>query len=202
VYSLLVPLGLYARNIFPEGVSDTDQIVPLLLTQGGVFSPGVAAFLIVAMVAAAMSSLDSVLLVMASTAERDIVAVLRGGRSEAEELRRTRFWVALFAFITALIAMRPPGGIVGLTVLSGSMYAACFAPAVLLGLFWRGGNGAAVLGSFATGLLVLLVWPLLPIAALVHQVFPAIGLALLVYLVVARAGGPVGSTRLDRLFAG
>lgn len=201
VYSLLVPLGLYARNIFPEGVSDTDQIVPMLLTQGSVFTPGVAAFLIVAMVAAAMSSLDSVLLVMASTAERDIVAVLRGGRSEAEELRRTRFWVALFAFITALIAMRPSGGIVGLTVLSGSMYAACFAPAVLLGLFWRGGNGAAVLGSFGTGLLVLLVWPLLPIAALVHQVFPAIVLALLVYLVVARAGGPVGSTRLDRLFA-
>lgn len=201
VYSLLVPLGLYARNIFPEGVSETDRIVPMLLTQGDIFTPGVTAFLVVAMVAAAMSSLDSVLLVMASTAERDISAVLRGQRSEAEELRRTRLWVALFAFITAIIAMRPPGGIVGLTVLSGSIYAACFAPAVLLGLFWRGGNGGAVLGSFAAGLLVLLVWPLMPIAALIHQVFPAIAAALLVYVVIARAGGPVRSATLDRLFA-
>ena len=201
VYSLLVPLGLYARNIFPEGVSETDRIVPMLLTRGDIFTPGVTAFLVVAMVAAAMSSLDSVLLVMASTAERDIFAVLRGQRSEAEELRRTRLWVALFAFITAIIAMRPPGGIVGLTVLSGSIYAACFTPAVLLGLFWRGGNGGAVLGSFAAGLLVLLVWPLMPIAALIHQVFPAIAAALLVYVVIARAGGPVRSATLDRLFA-
>jgi len=201
VYSLLVPLGLYARNIFPEGVRETDRIVPMLLTHGDVFAPGVAAFLLVAMVAAAMSSLDSVLLVMASTAERDILAVLRGARSEAEELRRTRLWVALFAFITALIAMRPPGGIVGLTVLSGSIYAACFAPAVLLGLFWRGGNGRAVVASFAAGLLVLLGWPLLSIAALIHQVFPAIAASLLVYVTVARAGGPVGSATLDRLFA-
>ena len=138
---------------------------------------------------------------MASTAERDILAVLRGARSEAEELRRTRLWVALFAFITALIAMRPPGGIVGLTVLSGSIYAACFAPAVLLGLFWRGGNGRAVVASFAAGLLVLLGWPLLSIAALIHQVFPAIAASLLVYVTVARAGGPVGSATLDRLFA-
>jgi Na+/pantothenate symporter len=97
--------------------------------------------------------------------------------------------------------MRPPAGIVGLTVLSGSIYAACFAPAVLLGLFWRGGNGGAVLGSFAAGLLVLLVWPLMPIAALIHQVFPAIAAALLVYLVLARRGGPVGSVTLDQLFA-
>jgi len=110
-------------------------------------------------------------------------------------------WVALFALITAVIALRPPGGIVGLTVLSGSMYAACFAPAVLLGLFWRGGNGRAVVASFAAGLAVLLVWPLLPIGAIIHQVFPAIGLALGVYAAIGRAGGNVPSAKLDRLFA-
>ncbi len=201
VYTLLVPLGLFARAIFPEGVTDTDQVVPMLLTSADVFSPGVTAFLLVAMVAAAMSSLDSVLLVMASTAERDIASVWRGVQSEASELRRTRIWVALFALITAVIALRPPGGIVGLTVLSGSMYAACFAPAVLLGLFWRGGNAHGVLASFASGLMVLLLWPQLPIAATVHQVFPAIGLALLVYVAIGRARGPVQSNALDRLFA-
>lgn len=200
VYSLLVPLGLYARRIFPQGVADTDNIVPMLLTQGDVFAPGVQAFLVVAMVAAAMSSLDSVLLVMASTAERDIVAVWRGPSSESDELRRTRLWVGLFALVTAIIALRPPGGIVGLTVLSGAMYAACFAPAVLLGLFWRGGSGRGVLASFVAGLGVLLLWPVLPIATTVHQVFPAIGLALGVYVAIGRADGRVPSAALDRLF--
>ena len=81
VFSLLIPVGIYARAIIPTGLEgDTDFVVPTLLTD--VFGPGPGAFLLVSMVAAAMSSLDSVLLVMASTTERDIVSVLRPGRSE------------------------------------------------------------------------------------------------------------------------
>ncbi|HCW78457.1 MAG TPA: hypothetical protein DG084_05020, partial [Gemmatimonadetes bacterium] len=78
VFSLLIPVGIYARRVLPGGLEDTDLVVPTLLTE--VFGPGTGAFLLVAMVAAAMSSLDSVLLVMASTTERDIVSVLKPGR--------------------------------------------------------------------------------------------------------------------------
>ena len=92
------------------------------------FPPAVGAFLMVAMIAAAMSSLDSVLLVTASTCERDIVNLWRPSLSEAASLRTTRFYVGLFAFITALISLDPPGGIVTLTAFSGSLYAACFFP--------------------------------------------------------------------------
>jgi Na+/pantothenate symporter len=73
VYLILIPIGIYARKIFPGGLADTDLVVPTLLTE--VFGAGTGAFLLVAMVAAAMSSLDSVLLVMASTAERDIMSI-------------------------------------------------------------------------------------------------------------------------------
>jgi len=200
VYALLVPIGLYARAVVPQAVTETDEIVPLLLTGGQVFSPGVTAFLLLAMVAAAMSSLDSVLLVVAASTERDIVGVLRGERAEAVELANTRNWVAVLALVTALVALRPPGSIVGLTVLSGSLYAACFAPAVLLGLFWRGGNGPAVLASFSAGVVVLLAWPRLAIAATIHQIFPALLLSGVAYLALSWRGGPTGDDRLDRLF--
>jgi len=200
VYALLVPIGLYARALMPTGITETDEIVPLLLTGGEVFTPGVTAFLLLAMVAAAMSSLDSVLLVVAATTERDIVGVLRGERTEAAELSNTRNWVAAFAVITAMVALRPPGSIVGLTVLSGSLYAACFAPAVLLGLFWRGGNGNAVLASFAAGVVVLLTWPRLAVAATIHQIFPAVLLSGVAYLLLSRFGQAVEDARLDALF--
>lgn len=200
VYSLLVPIGLYARALIPEGVTETDEIMPLLLTRGDVFGPGVTAFLLLAMVAAAMSSLDSVLLVVAATTERDIVGVLRGPGDESAELSRTRIWVAVFAFLTALVALRPPGGIVELTVLSGALYAACFVPAVLLGLFWRRGDGTAVLASFAIGVLVLLLWPRFPIAVTVHQIFPAVLASLGAYTVLAWRRPVVASAVLDRLF--
>jgi Na+/proline symporter len=153
------------------------------------------------MVAAAMSSLDSVLLVMASTAERDIAGLLGGSGAEGAELRKTRLWVALFALIAALIALRPPGGIVTLTVLSGAVFAACFAPSVLLGLYWRRGTGVAVLASFAGGLVTLLLWPRLPIAATVHQVFPAVFLSTVLYVLTAIRAPVVESPPLDRLFS-
>jgi SSS family transporter len=185
VYSLLVPIGIYSRNIFPEGITDTDRIVPALLNEGNIFPPVVGAFLLVAMVAAAMSSLDSVLLVTASTCERDIVNLWRKKVSESDSLRATRLYVVLFAFITAVVALNPPGGIVALTALSGSLYAACFFPAIVLGLHWSRGNGTAVISSFLSGIGTLLLWDYLPLAASIHEVFPALFLSLLCYVVVS-----------------
>jgi SSS family transporter len=185
VYTLLIPVGIYARRIFPGGMEDTDLVVPSLLTHGEVFGQGVAAFLLVAMVAAAMSSLDSVLLVMASTAERDLVGVARGERSERHEIQWTRGWVFLFAAITAVIALNPPGGIVSLTAFSGSLYGACFFPAIVLGLYWRRGSGAGVAASFTVGVTVLLMWDFVPGSRILHEVFPAMILSTLTYMGVS-----------------
>jgi len=186
VYALLTPVGLYARRVLGNGLTDTDLVVPGLLTEPGVFTQGAAAFLLVAMVAAAMSSLDSVLLVTASSAERDIWALLRGGQqSERGMLRGTRIWVVIFAAITALISLEPPAGIVSLTALSGAIYGACFGPAILLGLHWKQGNGTAVIASFVAGLGVLLTWGASPWAAALHEVFPAVAISFAVYVGVA-----------------
>ena len=200
VYTLLIPVGLYARNIMPGGLADTDLVVPQLLTMPEVFSAGTGAFLLLAMVAAAMSSLDSVLLVMASTTQRDLVGMWRQPASERAALRATRFYVALFALITALIALNPPDGIVGLTAFSGAVYGACFGPALLMGLYWRRGNGRAAVASFATGLVVLVAWDWLPWAESLHQVFPGVALSFLVYWVLAGRTPSYESEEVDSLF--
>jgi len=200
VFCLLTPVGLLARRVLGHGIQDTDLVVPNLLTESGVFSDGTGAFLLVAMVAAAMSSLDSVLLVMASTAERDIVGILKPSESEEKAVRDTRLYVALFASITAIIALEPPGGIVTLTALSGAMYAACFFPAVVLGLYWKRGNGVSVMASFTAGLLVLFLWRFVPGSELVHQVFPAVALSLVAYVGVARWTDPFREPRLAYVF--
>jgi len=199
VYLLLVPVGLYARKIIPAGLSDTDLVVPTLLADPDVFGPTVGAFLVVAMVAAAMSSLDSVLLVLASTVERDIVGVFKPPKSDAAAVRATRLYVALFAAITAVIALNPPGSIVTLTVLSGSIYGACFFPAVVLGLYWDGGNGPAAISSFLVGVVTLLVWPMTPLGGALHQVFPALFFSLALFWLLGRKSTP--NQEVQRLFA-
>jgi Na+/proline symporter len=112
---------------------------------------------------------------------------------DARAVSETRRYVALFAVITALLAVRPPGSIVTLTAFSGSLYAACFFPAVVFGLFWRRGTGAAVVASFVVGVAVLLLWDRSPFGALVHEVFPAMALSILVYVALSLRSPPLAA---------
>jgi Na+/pantothenate symporter len=79
-----------------------------------------------------------------------------------------------------------------MTSFSGSLYGACFLPPILLGIYWRRGNGAAVIGSFIVGLTCLILWK--PLGGVVvslqgiHQVFPAIFLSVAVYTGIAAWG--------------
>lgn len=195
VYTLLLPIGLYAHAVIGSGLAESDLVVPTLLGDAGILPALPAAFILVAMLAAAMSSLDSVLLVMASTWERDVISLFRPRADEGRAVAHTRLWVALFAIITAWLALNPPGSIVTLTAFSGGLYAACFFPAVVLGLLWRRGTGAGAVASLLTGFTVLLFWDLVPFSGAVHEVFPAMALSLAAYVGCGLAAPPLAAAR-------
>ena len=174
----LFPIGLYAHLLL-EGVTDTDLIVPRLVAEGIVFPPLVRDFLLVAILAAAMSSLDSVLLVAASVTARDFGPVPADDR---RLVRRTRIGVVSYAAIAAAVALRPPGGIVELTIFSGSLFAVCFVPTILLGLHWRRGTARAALAAFASGIGVLCGWVILGLDETLHEVFPALAASTTAYV--------------------
>jgi Na+/pantothenate symporter len=139
------------------------------------------------------------LLVTASTCQRDLVGVWREPRTEAAAVRATRGYVVLFAIVTTALALNPPGGIIALTTFSGSLYAACFFPAVLLGLYWRRGSGASVVASILVGLATLVAWKPLGLAPAVHEVFPAIVFSAVTYAVVALARPAAAGALFDRV---
>jgi Na+/pantothenate symporter len=177
----LFPVGMYAHFLL-EGVQDTDLIVPMLVSDGNVFPGWVADFLVIAMLAAAMSSMDSVLLVAASVLYKDIVEPVHPA---AHPLTWTRVGVIGLAIIAAVVALNPPGGIVEITIFSGSLYAVCFFPAILFGLHWRRGSALAVLVSIVSGVLVLVGWLVLGGREYSHEVFPALVVSCLSYVWVA-----------------
>ena len=193
----LFPLGLYAHFLL-DGVTDTDLVVPTLVNDPNVIPPLVGDFLVIAILAAAMSSLDSVLLVAASVASRDL---LRRSRREASVVGSARLGVAGFATVAAVVALNPPGGIVEITIFSGSLFAVCFVPTILLGLHWHRGNAAAALTAFGVGIAVLLGWLLAGLGDIVHEVFPALFASTVGYVVVSLRGNPVTEVRVASLFA-
>ncbi len=178
IFGALLPVGLLAHRLLPESVSDTDLIVPLLVN-GPLFAGPLADLLVLSMLAAAMSSLDSVLLTTASVARRDLVVPRM---SDGEQIRHTRVLVVLLAIVPALVALDPPGGIVELTIFSGSLYAGCFLPALMLGLWTTRGDGVAAVASFVVGAAVVGIWPLTPGGGVLHEVFPALAASLAVFL--------------------
>ncbi len=193
VFALLTPIGLLAHAI-PMEVTDTDMIVPQLLVGDGVsgvqaFGAFTRAFLLLALMSAAMSSLDSVLLVVASTCQHDVVERFWTPPSEGARVWATRGYVVLLASVTAVLALRPMGGIVELTSFSGALYGACFFPAVVLGLYWQRGSGAAVMMSFVIGIVTLIGWRYTPLAGALHQIFPAMAFSTLSYVLIALLPG-------------
>ena len=195
----LFPIGLYAHLLL-DGVTDTDLIVPTLVGATGVFPPLVRDFLVVAILAAAMSSLDSVLLVAASVSARDIVGFRQGLDGQHRIVSRTRIGVVAFALLAAVIALNPPGGIVELTIFSGSLFAVCFVPTIVLGLHWRRGNAAAALAAFGIGVGVLLGWLAVGLGGIVHEVFPALLASTTAYMVISVCGETVVEPRVQRVW--
>ena len=146
--------------------------------------------LIVSIVSAAMSSMDSVLLVASSTLYKNLIAPFR---TNQHELRWTRGAVVVFAAIAAGMALNPPGDIVTVTIFSGSLYAVCFFPAVVFGLYSSRGSANAVLWSMAVGVSLLIFWILWGWNQYLHEVFPALMASCVTYWVVARSGKSVES---------
>jgi len=138
---------------------------------------------------------------MASTFHRDIISINKSERSKELHVRATRMYVIAGAIITALISLRPPGGIVTLTSFSGSLYAACFLPAILLGLHWRRGNSLAVSSSMVSGAFVLLLWPFFPLSGSIHKVFPAMLLSTALYLYFTQTRENTADKRVETLFS-
>ena len=82
-----------------------------------------------------------------------------------------------------------PAGIVELTTFSGSLYAVCFLPATLFGLYWQRGDARGAVLAMMVGISVLLLWLLFDLNRLLHEVFPALAASTLTYcLAAARTG--------------
>ena len=74
-----------------------------------------------------------------------------------------------------------------ITIFSGSLYAVCFFPAVVFGLYWRLGSARTVLWSMAIGISALIVWIATGLRQDLHEVFPALLLSSLTYYLLSRA---------------
>ncbi len=186
-YVCMLPIGAFAHALIPaEAISDSDHVIPYLLGSAEVLGPFLSSFFLLVLLSAAMSSLDSVLLVAASSVARDVLIL---PDDDLRTVARTRLWVVVLSLVSMLLALNPFGDIVSITAFSGSLYAACFLPTLVGGLYWKRGSAAGALACVVTGTVTVIAWHFLRRAGWAewHEVYVGLLVSLATFVSVSLA---------------
>ncbi|MBX0330665.1 VC_2705 family sodium/solute symporter, partial [Oscillochloris sp. ZM17-4] len=132
-----------------------DQDLVVLATPEIAGLPGTVVALVAAGgMAAALSTADGLLMVIASAAAHDILhRTLNPKATQREQMLLSRIMVLTAAILAALTAIQRLAIIVQMVAWAFSLAAACFFPVLVLGIFWKGatsrGAAAGMIGGLA-----------------------------------------------------
>ena len=179
----LAPLDLAAT-----GAQETVLIETLLK----MFPGFIAGIFLCAILAAAMSTADSQLLVAASAFSRDIYTVfLNKNATERQSLLMSRVTVFAVAAIAFIISLDPGSSIFGLVSYAWAGFGATFGPLVLLSIFWKGATRTGALSGLICGGITVIIWKQLSGGIFnLYEIIPGFAVCLLVAVIVSLLGRP------------
>jgi Na+/proline symporter len=169
-------------------IRNTDEVVGFMLAKfDNQFISGIS---LAALMAAGMSSLAAVILIVGTALVNDLWDVFRPMPTR-KVVSRTKGTMIVYCFIVFLVTIFPPAGVVELTAFSGAIFAASFFPAIFGGLYLRWGNGHGAFWSMLTGIASCIFWRFtirFEYRALndVHEIIPSVLMASAVYFLVSR----------------
>ncbi|MEW6638760.1 MAG: sodium:solute symporter family protein, partial [Actinomycetota bacterium] len=155
VYTLVSVLWGFAALVRFPGLESADLASPRLLASDLV-PPAVAVIIIVGIFAAAITTIDSILLTLSSMVARDVYGA-RTGVDESRQLLAGKIAIPLIAVLALLFAgLRLD--LIAVLAVSSSAGLLVTVPAIVGAFFWRRGTAAGVLASVVGGgLLVALL---------------------------------------------
>jgi solute:Na+ symporter, SSS family len=188
--------GMAARGIFGDAIEPA-QAIPMLVSE--VLPIWFGAIVIGAILGAIMSTADSLLIAGTSHVTNDIYVKLISPHGEHDTRRLLLISrVATVAIgVLALALALSVREIIGLLLLSYTMYAAGVFVPVVLGLYWRRGTAAgaiaAIVGGAVTGVAAAQGWITLPV---VPDIVLGAGVSLVLYVVVSLLTKPASAAIL------
>ena len=148
--------GMAGRSLYP-GLADPETILPQMAS--GLFPAVITGVLLVIVLAAIMSTVDSLLIMASSAVVRDVIQkIIDPGWSERRLStigKAATVVIGLFALAFALTEARV---IFWFVLFAWSGIACAFTPVVLLSLFWKRTTLAGAVAGMAGGFLVAVGW--------------------------------------------
>ena len=145
IYTLVAVLWGFAALVRFPNLESADLATPSLLASDLV-PPVVAVIVIVGILAAAISTIDSILLTLSSMVARDVYGNSPGGADDGRQLLVGKIVIPVIAVLALLFAGLQLDLIAVLAV-SSSAGLLVTVPAIIGAFFWRRGTAAGVLAS-------------------------------------------------------
>ncbi len=151
-------IGVLTRVLFPVLASE-DQASAIMAFE--VLPPLVGALLIVAMLSAIMSTVNSILLVTGAAVAHDLYGKFwNKNASQRRLVMVNRISIVVLSIIPIFFALQKFGNVQAIVVEQGKFIASFFFVPVVIGLNWRRGTAAGAISAMVGGFLACLVWEL------------------------------------------
>lgn len=197
-YIPLIFIGLAGMVLYPD-IEKADAVAPFMIQK--LLSPWGAGLMMAGVLAAAVSTADSVLLMAGTTFVNDIILKISNKnytpRAILKMSRAATFLIGifgiLFSFYTSSGVLWIQANMVGIL---GAMLAI-----VVLGAFaWRRANSAGALAAMLSGLVTALVWFALNKPFGLFPILPGSIVALIVFIVVSLLTSPPSESVINEFF--
>ncbi len=198
----VMAIGLFTRVLFPTLASE-DQASSVMAFE--VLPPIVGALLIVAMLSAIMSTVNSILLVTGAAVAHDLYGkFVRPDASQARLLTVNRIAIVVLAIIPVFFALQKYGDVQAIVVEQSKFIASFFFVPVVIGLNWRRGTAAGAVAAMLGGFLACLVWEFTGQRGFASHGIDAVEVgvltSLVLFIVVSRFTRPVPEENLRTFF--
>ena len=182
--------ALGARHPAVAEAAQADPETVFIVASQLMLHPLVAGVVVAAILAAVMSTVDSQLLVAATTLVDDVVRPARPRLTDARALFLSRATVVGVAALAGALASDPASKVLGLVAYAWAGLGASFGPALILSLFWRGATAKGLIAGMVTGAVTVVGWRGLEGGLFeLYELLPAFALASLAIVVVSRFDG-------------
>ena len=143
-------IGVLARVVVP-GIEIGDMVMPTLTLK--VLPPFLAGIVLAAPMAAIMSTVDSLLILVGSTIVKDIYINYIKPDANEKQVKRMSFGVtSIIGISVVFFALSPPDLIIWLNLFAFGGLESVFIWPVVLGLYWKTGNKYGALSSMIVGM--------------------------------------------------
>jgi sodium/proline symporter len=151
-------IGLIAIAYFPQGIANSEMVFIEMVKD--LFHPFIAGFILCAVIAANMSTMDSQILVCGSIISEDLYKHFRKRPpSDRKVLLVSKLSVVCISLFALIIAFNKSASISNTVFYSWSGLGSAFGPLVLTSLYSKRANKYGALAGIIVGAAIAMIWP-------------------------------------------